>query len=132
MTQRQGVAARLGAVATTLNSALGEGLLFTCPTREQEPDCKEKIIALADRPSNYIIICPIFFEKNQELDCSEDYDPVTTIIHELTHLGSVHTPVTEDYKYTMDSITLPAERALLNADSHALFARGTLIYVNKY
>jgi len=52
-------------------------------------------------------------------------DQATTTLHEFTHAPGVYSPGTQDNGYGYSAATaLSASRALLNADSYALYANG--------
>lgn len=54
-------------------------------------------------------------------------DQATTVLHEETHAPAVYSPGTEDNGYGYSAATaLTSARAVLNADSYALYANGML------
>ena len=72
--------------------------------------------------------CPLFFSDLPGLTGScHAQDQATTVLHEETHAPGVYSPGTEDNGYGYSAATsLSSSRAVLNADSYALYANGML------
>ena len=78
---------------------------------------------------NLVVNCPLYFSilPNLTGTCHAQ-DQTTTTLHEYTHAPGVYSPGTQDNGYGYQAATsLSSARAVLNADSYALYANA--IYV---
>ncbi|KAL7628449.1 hypothetical protein AAE478_002652 [Parahypoxylon ruwenzoriense] len=73
-----------------------------------------------------MVMCPLFYNTLPPLPqrCHRQ-DQATTTIHEMTHCEGLYSPHTNDYSYGYnESVALPPERMVLNADNYSLYANG--------
>ncbi|KAI2617664.1 Deuterolysin metalloprotease family-domain-containing protein [Hypomontagnella submonticulosa] len=73
---------------------------------------------------DFVIICPLFYDTLPPLPqgCHRQCQATTTI-HEITHCEDVYSPHTNDFVYGYnESVALPPEHAVLNADTYSLYA----------
>jgi deuterolysin len=88
--------------------------------------CESGVLAYTLPSNNYIAYCPLFFNDLPGLTSQcHAQDQATTVLHETTHAPGVYSPGTEDNGYGYSAATsLSSARAVLNADSYALYANG--------
>ncbi|THX70752.1 hypothetical protein D6D05_08496 [Aureobasidium pullulans] len=125
-TTRNTVAARLRAVASDCASTTGGKTRTYCT--DIYGGCSSGVLAYTLPSNNYIAYCPLFFSDLPGLTGScHAQDQATTVLHEETHAPGVYSPGTEDNGYGYSAATsLSSSRAVLNADSYALYANGML------
>ncbi|PSN66228.1 hypothetical protein BS50DRAFT_410347 [Corynespora cassiicola Philippines] len=115
------VAARLSAVASDCG-----GSSATTSTNCNDPysGCSSNVLAYTVPTQDFITYCPLFFNELPALSSTcHGQDQATTVLHEETHAPGVYSPGTDDYAYGYAAASqLSASRALLNADSYALYA----------
>ncbi|THW68923.1 hypothetical protein D6D19_08697 [Aureobasidium pullulans] len=121
-TTRNTVAARLRAVASDCASTTGGKTRTYCT--DIYGGCSSGVLAYTLPSNNYIAYCPLFFSDLPGLTGScHAQDQATTVLHEETHAPGVYSPGTEDNGYGYSAATsLSSSRAVLNADSYALYA----------
>lgn len=73
-----------------------------------------------------VVMCPLFYNTLPPLPpACHKQSQATTTIHEMTHCEEVYSPHTNDYVYGYnESVALPPERSLNNADNYSLYAGG--------
>ncbi|KAI5245883.1 hypothetical protein E4T42_06626 [Aureobasidium subglaciale] len=119
---RSTVAARLRAVASDCASTTGGKTRTYCT--DIYGGCESGVLAYTLPSNNYIAYCPLFFSDLPGLTAQcHAQDQATTVLHEETHAPGVYSPGTEDNGYGYSAATqLSSARAVLNADSYALYA----------
>lgn len=121
---RSTVAARLTAVAAECDS------LSSGPTKYYCSDpygyCEPNVLAYTIPSTDEIVNCPIYYSAlNLLTNTCHDQDQTTTTLHEMTHAPGTYSPGTDDFAYGYSaSIALSSSKAVLNADSYALYANG--------
>lgn len=125
---RSTVRARLEAVARDSGSTSGGATTTYC--NDPYGACSSNVLAYTAPADNLIAYCPIFFNSLPALTSTcHAQDQATTVLHEETHAPGVYSPGTDDFAYGFAAASrLSASRALLNADSYALYANA--IYLN--
>lgn len=125
---RSTVRARLEAVARDSGSTSGGSTTTYC--NDPYGACSSNVLAYTAPADNLIAYCPIFFSSLPALTSTcHGQDQATTVLHEETHAPGVYSPGTDDFAYGYAAASrLTASRALLNADSYALYANA--IYLN--
>ncbi|KAK2873336.1 hypothetical protein FQN49_002432 [Arthroderma sp. PD_2] len=121
------VQSRFQAVAQESGSTSGGGTTYHCS--DTMGGCEEGVLAYTLPSRNEVYNCPIFYSDLPPIsnECHAQ-DQATTTLHELTHNPAVQEPFCEDHGYGYERATaLPAQMAVQNADSYALFANA--IYV---
>ncbi|KAI5862492.1 Deuterolysin metalloprotease family-domain-containing protein [Durotheca rogersii] len=76
-----------------------------------------------------VVACPLFFEALPALPpaCHRQCR-ATTAVHEMTHCEGLYSPHTNDWAYGYnESVALPPDRALMNADNYSLFANAVYL-----
>lgn len=73
-----------------------------------------------------IVNCPLYYSALPALSRTcHAQDQATTTLHEMTHAPGVYSPYAIDNGYGYTAATaLTSARAVLNADSYALYANG--------
>ncbi|KAF2838350.1 hypothetical protein M501DRAFT_976660 [Patellaria atrata CBS 101060] len=124
---RSTVAARFRAVASECSSTNSGATRQYCT--DQLGACSSNTLAYTQPSTNLVVNCPIYFSALPALTRTcHAQDQATTTLHEYTHAPGVYSPGTDDYAYGYSaSIALSSSRAVLNADTYALFANA--IYV---
>lgn len=124
---RSTVAARLRAVAKAASSSTAGPLNYYC--HDPHGYCsKNNYLAYTISQWNTVVTCDKYYDYLPLTDVCFDEDQATTTLHEFTHADSVYSPPTNDSAYGYDlAIGLSADKALVNADSYALFANGELL-----
>lgn len=91
--------------------------------------CDPNVLAYTIPSTNEIVNCPIYYSALPALTRScHAQDQATTTLHEMTHAPAVYSPGTQDNGYGYAAATaLSSARAVLNADSYALYANGKLL-----
>ncbi|KAJ5762589.1 uncharacterized protein N7511_005971 [Penicillium nucicola] len=119
---RQVVAARLKAVAKEAGSTSSGSTKYYCT--DVYGYCETNVLAYTLPSLNVIANCDIYYSYLPALASScHAQDQATTTLHELTHAPGVYSPGTEDNGYGYSAATaLSSSRAVLNADSYALYA----------
>ncbi|KAK1145147.1 hypothetical protein N8T08_004580 [Aspergillus melleus] len=121
-TTRSTVAARFRAVASEAGSTSSGSTTYYCT--DPYGYCSSNVLAWTLPSSNIVANCDIYYTYLTALTGTcHAQDQATTTLHEFTHAPGVYSPGTDDYAYGYSASTaLSASRALLNADSYALFA----------
>ncbi|KAH7132585.1 neutral protease 2-like protein [Dendryphion nanum] len=121
------VRARLEAVA---RDSGGSGGATSTNCNDPYGACSSNVLAYTAPADNFIAYCNIFFAELPALTSTcHGQDQATTVLHEETHAPGVYSPGTDDFAYGFAAASrLSASRALLNADSYALYANA--IYLN--
>ncbi|KAH6683005.1 putative neutral protease 2 like protein [Halenospora varia] len=124
---RTTVANRLKAVASQCSSITSGSTKYYCT--DVYGYCDSNTLAYTIPSTNEIVNCPISFTLIPALTSTcHAQDLATTTLHEMTHAPAVYSPGTDDNAYGYSaSIALSSARAVLNADSYALYANA--IYV---
>ncbi|KAM3080431.1 hypothetical protein ACMFMG_005386 [Clarireedia jacksonii] len=124
---RSVVAARLGAVATQAGSITSGSTKYYCT--DVYNYCESNVLAYTIPSTNEIVNCPLYYSALPALSSTcHAQDRATTSLHELTHAPGTYSPGTQDNAYGYSASTaLTSARAVLNADSYALYANA--IYV---
>lgn len=124
---RSSVAARLRAVAKAASSSTTGPLKYYC--HDPHGYCsKNNYLAYTISQWNTVVTCDKYYDYPPLTDVCFYEDQATTTLHEFTHAESVYSPSTNDSAYGYDLATgLSADKALVNADSYALFANGELL-----
>ncbi|PLB46386.1 hypothetical protein P170DRAFT_427708 [Aspergillus steynii IBT 23096] len=119
---RSTVAARFRAVASEAGSTSSGSTTYYCT--DTYGYCSSNVLAWTLPSSNIIANCDIYYTYLTALTSTcHAQDQATTTLHEFTHAPGVYSPGTDDYAYGYSSsVALSASRALLNADTYALFA----------
>ncbi|KAI1336248.1 Deuterolysin metalloprotease family-domain-containing protein [Xylariaceae sp. FL0016] len=122
---RQTVADRLTAVADECAaSPAGGASRYFCYDYYGVCESSGPLIAYTLWDVDTVVMCPLFYDSLPALPVAcHQQDRATTSIHEMTHCEEVYSPHTNDYAYAYnESVALPPETALLNADNYSLFA----------
>ncbi|KAJ5783268.1 hypothetical protein N7457_005042 [Penicillium paradoxum] len=121
---RQTVANRFKAVASAAASTSTTSYKYYCS--DTYGYCETNVLAYTLPSLNVIANCDIYYTYLPALaDVCHDQDQATTTLHELTHAPGVFSPGTDDYGYGYSAATaLSSAKAVLNADSYALYANG--------
>ena len=120
---REWVAQRFDAVSAEASSQTGGKTTYNCD--DQLNLCSDNTLAYALPSQNLIANCRLYYTISSLARECGDQDQTTTALHEFTHTPGVFSPPTQDFAYGFyASQSLSAERALLNADSYALYANG--------
>ncbi|CAI7665928.1 unnamed protein product [Penicillium glandicola] len=121
---RQLVAARLQAVAKEAGSTTSGSTQYYCT--DVYGRCKTNVLAYTLPSLNVIVNCDIYYSYLPALASTcHSQDQATTTLHEFTHAPGVYSPGTDDNGYGYSAATaLTSARAVLNADSYALYANG--------
>ncbi|KAL3425399.1 Neutral protease 2-like protein [Phlyctema vagabunda] len=124
---RSTVAARLTAVASQCSSTTSGATDYYCT--DVYGYCDSNTLAYTIPSQNLIVNCPIYYSLIPALTSTcHAQDQATTTLHEMTHAPGVYSPGTADNGYGYAAATaLTSARAVLNADSYALYANA--IYV---
>lgn len=124
---RSTVAARFSAVATQCGSTTSGGTRYYCS--DVYGYCDPNVLAYTIPSTNEIVNCPIYYSAIPALTSTcHAQDRATTTLHEMTHAPATYSPGTDDYAYGYSaSIALSSARAVLNADSYALYANGMFL-----
>ncbi|EGD97700.1 hypothetical protein TESG_05102 [Trichophyton tonsurans CBS 112818] len=121
------VIARLNSVARESSSANGGSTTYYCS--DTMGGCKPRVLAYTLPSRNLVVNCPIYYNLPPLTKQCHAQDQATTTLHEFTHNPAVASPHCQDYAYGYQQcISLPAAKAVQNADNYALFANA--IYVN--
>ncbi|KAI8962996.1 Deuterolysin metalloprotease family-domain-containing protein [Daldinia sp. FL1419] len=121
---RQTVAGRLKAAAKECSSTDSGPSRYFCYDYYNLCETEGPLNAYTKWDFSYVVMCPLFYDALPPLPqgCHHQ-DQATTTIHEMTHCEDVYKPHTDDFVYGYnESVALPAERALLNADNYSLYA----------
>ena len=123
---RTTVANRLTAVANECGSSTSGATTYYCT--DVYGDCSSNVLAYTIPSQNLVVSCPIYFSALPGLTRScHAQDQTTTTLHEFTHAPGVYSPGTQDYAYGYSASTaLSSARAVLNADTYALYANGKI------
>lgn len=121
---RSTVAARLSAVATQCSSLTSGGTKYYCT--DVYGYCESNVLAYTIPSTNEIVNCPLYYSDLPNLSGTcHAQDRATTSLHEFTHAPATYSPGTADNAYGYSaSVALSSARAVLNADSYALYANG--------
>ncbi|THV47350.1 hypothetical protein BGAL_0316g00040 [Botrytis galanthina] len=124
---RSVVAARLSAVASQCSSITSGSTKYYCT--DVYGYCESNVLAYTIPSTNEIVNCPIYYSALPALSSTcHAQDRATTTLHEFTHAPATYSPGTADNGYGYAAATaLTSARAVLNADSYALYANA--IYV---
>ncbi|CCD33635.1 hypothetical protein ACHAPC_004601 [Botrytis cinerea] len=124
---RSVVAARLSAVASQCSSLTSGSTKYYCT--DVYGYCESNVLAYTIPSTNEIVNCPIYYSALPALTGTcHAQDRATTTLHEFTHAPATYSPGTADNGYGYAAATaLTSARAVLNADSYALYANA--IYV---
>lgn len=124
---RRTVAARLQAVAKEAQSINSGSTTYHCT--DVYGYCETNVLAYTLPSLNAIANCDIYYSYLSDLASScHDQDKATTTLHEFTHAPGVYSPGTEDLGYGYSAAaSLSSSDAVMNADTYALYANGTLI-----
>ncbi|CZR62119.1 probable Neutral protease 2 homolog SNOG_10522 [Phialocephala subalpina] len=119
---RSTVAARLTAVANQCASTTSGATKYYCT--DVYGYCDTNVLAYTIPSTNEIVNCPIYYTDLPALTSScHAQDRATTTLHEMTHAPGTYSPGTADNAYGYSaSVALSSARAVLNADSYALYA----------
>ncbi|KAI9647152.1 hypothetical protein NHQ30_003535 [Ciborinia camelliae] len=126
---RSVVAARLSAVATQCGSITSGSTYYYCT--DVYGYCESNVLAYTIPSTNEIVNCPLYYSALSAISSTcHAQDRATTTLHEFTHAPATYSPGTDDnaYGYTA-SIALSSSKAVLNADSYALYANGTFSFL---
>ncbi|KMU76812.1 neutral protease 2 [Coccidioides immitis RMSCC 3703] len=131
---RRPVASRFRAISNETSIIDGGIVRLTC----SDDFCKGTINAIADSWISFITICPRFFWAYPPTspECHAT-DQTSILLHEMTHMRHVYSPGTNDFAYGYDNVTkLPADQAINNADTFAIYAAASsipgLIYFHRF
>jgi deuterolysin len=121
---RSTVAARLNAVASECGSTSSGRTKYYCT--DVYGYCESNVLAYTIPSTNEIVNCPLYYSALPSLTGTcHAQDQTTTTLHEMTHAPGVYSPGTQDNGYGYAAATaLSSSRAVLNADSYALYANG--------
>ncbi|EFE42695.1 metalloproteinase, putative [Trichophyton verrucosum HKI 0517] len=120
---KQRVIARLNSVARESSSANGGSTTYYCS--DTVGGCKPRVLAYTLPSRNLVVNCPIYYNLPPLTKQCHAQDQATTTLHEFTHNPAVASPHCQDYAYGYQQcISLPAAKAVQNADNYALFANG--------
>lgn len=121
---RQTVAARLQAVARAASTTSSGATQYYC--NDAYGYCQSNVLAYTLPSLNVIANCDIYYTYLPALASRcHAQDQATTSLHEFTHAPGVYSPGTKDLGYGYQAATsLSTQRALMNADSYALYANG--------
>jgi deuterolysin len=121
---RNTVADRLTAVADECSSTTSGATTYYCT--DIYNGCASNVLAYTLPSTNEVVNCPLYFNDLPNLTSScHAQDQSTTTLHEFTHAPGVYSPGTADNGYGYDAATaLSSAKAVLNADSYALYANG--------
>jgi deuterolysin len=124
---RSTVAARFNAVATQCGSLTSGQTKYYCT--DVYGYCESNVLAYTIPSTNEIVNCPLYYSALTSLTTKcHAQDQTTTTIHEMTHAPGTYSPGTQDNGYGYAAATaLSSSRAVLNADSYALYANGMLL-----
>jgi deuterolysin len=124
---RSVVAARLGAVASQAGSLTSGATKYYCT--DVYNYCESNVLAYTIPSTNEVVNCPLYYSALPALSGTcHAQDRATTSLHEFTHAPGTYSPGTADNAYGYSaSVALTSARAVLNADSYALYANA--IYV---
>jgi deuterolysin len=119
------VAARLRAVANECSSSTSGTTTQYCT--DVYGACDSNTLAYTSPADSVVVNCPIYFSYLPVISSTcHAQDMATTTLHEYTHADAVFSPGTLDNAYGYSaSVALSQSRAVLNADSYALYANGT-------
>lgn len=123
---RQTVAARLTAAAQECSTTSSGASRYFCYDYYNLCETEGPLNAYTKWDFDYVVMCPLFYDTLPPLPpgCHRQ-DQATTTIHEMTHCEDVYAPHTNDFVYGYnESVALPAEYALINADTYSLYANG--------
>lgn len=125
---RSVVAARLSAVASQCSSLTSGSTKYYCT--DVYGYCESNVLAYTIPSTNEIVNCPIYYSALPALTGTcHAQDRATTTLHEFTHAPATYSPGTADNGYGYAAATaLTSARAVLNADSYALYANGMFFY----
>lgn len=123
-TTRAVVAARLKAVATECGSTTSGSTVNYCS--DVYGYCESNVLAYTIPSEDVVVNCDLYYSALPIIsDTCHDQDQATTTLHEYTHAPGVYSPGTADNGYGYDAATaLSSAKAVLNADSYALYANG--------
>jgi deuterolysin len=121
---RSTVAARLSAVASQCGSTTSGATKYYCT--DVYGYCESNVLAYTIPSTNEIVNCPLYYSALTSLTSTcHAQDQTTTTLHEMTHAPGTYSPGTADNAYGYSaSVALSSSRAVLNADSYALYANG--------
>jgi deuterolysin len=124
---RTTVANRFSAVASECSSSTSGATDYYCT--DVYGYCESNVLAYTIPSTNEVVNCPLYYSALPALTSScHAQDQATTTLHEFTHAPAVYSPGTDDYGYGYAASTaLSSSRAVLNADSYALYANGMSI-----
>ncbi|ESZ91571.1 hypothetical protein SBOR_8041 [Sclerotinia borealis F-4128] len=119
---RSVVAARLSAVASQCGSISSGSTKYFCT--DVYGYCESNVLAYTIPSTNEIVNCPIYYSALPAISGTcHAQDRATTTLHEFTHAPATYSPGTADNGYGYAAATaLSSARAVLNADSYALYA----------
>lgn len=125
-TVRATVAKRLTAVASECGSSISGATTYFCT--DTNSYCESDVLAYTLPSSNEVVNCPLYYSDLTALSSTcHGQDQATTTLHEFTHAPGVFSPGTDDNGYGYAAATkLSSAKAVLNADSYALYANGRL------
>ncbi|RDW82699.1 neutral protease 2 [Coleophoma cylindrospora] len=124
---RSTVGARLSAVASECGSSSSGATTYYCT--DVYGYCASNVLAYTIPSLDVVVNCPLYYSALPALSSTcHAQDQATTTLHEMTHAPGVYSPGTDDNGYGYAAATaLSSARAVLNADSYALYANA--IYV---
>ncbi|CAD6446319.1 07a43aa3-81a5-4768-9422-655b5aa20577 [Sclerotinia trifoliorum] len=124
---RSVVAARLSAVASQCSSLTSGSTTYYCTDIYNY--CSSNVLAYTIPSTNEIVNCPLYYSALPTLSGTcHAQDRATTSLHEFTHAPATYSPGTADNGYGYSAaVALTSAKAVLNADSYALYANA--IYV---
>lgn len=124
---RSTVTARLKAVATECSTTSDGSTTYYCT--DEYSDCSSGVLAYTLPSQNDVVSCPLYFSDLPILSGTcHAQDMSTTTLHEFTHADGIYSPGTADNAYGYASSTaLGSAKAILNADTYALYANGPCI-----
>ncbi|KAI0380589.1 Deuterolysin metalloprotease family-domain-containing protein [Hypomontagnella monticulosa] len=123
-TTRQIVADRLTAAAKECSTTNAGPSRYFCYDYYGICESEGPLNAYTKWDFDFVIMCPLFYDTLPPLPqgCHRQCQATTTI-HEFTHCEDVYSPHTNDFTYGYnESVALPPEHALLNADTYSLYA----------
>ncbi|KAJ5431159.1 Peptidase M35 deuterolysin [Penicillium cf. griseofulvum] len=121
---RQEVAARFEAIANEASNLSSGKVTYNCGNGTTQSDCGGSgVLAYAVSGHNKIVNCPDWYKIVPAIDNCGGTDQGLAMIHELSHMGDIYSPPTQDLAYKYNALVkLPKEQAILNADTYNLYA----------
>ncbi|KAJ5816987.1 Peptidase M35 deuterolysin [Penicillium robsamsonii] len=120
---RQEVAARFEAIANEASNLSSGKVTYNCGNDITQSECGKGVLAYAVSGNNKIVNCPDWYKIVPAIDNCGGTDQGLAMIHEISHIGDVYSPPTQDFAYKYNALVeLPKEQAVLNADTYNLYA----------